>query len=108
MKKWCVLVSAIKTIQSSYRFIGYVGTIIFFSEQQIVFADLQNPYPCIIAQSCETAECGSIFLITVDCKDDTGPYRWTHNVRMDKGLTDCEAAIREHFPYDYVACEDGD
>ncbi len=98
MKKCCLLV---------FKFIKYGGAIAFFCGQHVALAETQNSYPCVVAQSCDTGDCDSIIQkVSVDYYDDLGSrYRWTHKVRMDKGLTDCEAAIREHFPYEYGACE---
>lgn len=108
MKKWCVLVSALKTFQKLYRFMGYVGIITFFSGQLVALAKPQKSYPCIAAQSCETGECDSIIQkITVDYYDDFGnPYRVTHKVNIDEGLIDCEAAISRHAHEKYKACEE--
>jgi hypothetical protein len=108
MKKWYGVVSAIKTTQSFFKFMGYVGTITFFGGHNVALAESQNSYPCVTAQSCETGECEpNINQITVDYIDDLGnPYRWTHKVHSTEGLTDCEFAINKHFPYKYGACEE--
>ncbi len=109
MKKCCVLVSIVKKYQRLFEFIGYMGTILLFGVGEYdVLAESQNSYPCVAARSCETGECDSIIQkITVDYYDDFGcPYRLTHKVHTDEGLTNCEDAIDKHFPFKYGACEE--
>lgn len=107
MKKCCIMLPLVKSGKDLFKFMIAVGAITIFGEQHTVFAESKNHVSCVVDQFCETKACDLIIQkIVVDYYDDLGiRYRWTHKVHIDEGLTRCEAAIGEHFPYQYSTCE---
>ena len=95
-----------KIILTINLFLVLVGSIIFLAGVKANVSETKETYPCIVANSCQTGEFDSIIQkIVVDYYDDVGSkYRWTHKVHPHEALTDCVAAIRAHFPYEYTAC----
>lgn len=83
-----------------------IGGIAFLDMAKADFSESQKSYPCIVSHSCQTGGFDPIIQkVIIDYYDDVGcRYRWAHKVASREKLTDCDAAIRAHFPYKYAAC----
>ena len=97
MKK--ILLTALFSLEISYSTLA----------TQPAYFPKERPYPCIYNVSCTAASefDPTLVKVSVDYYDDLGTtFHWKGQLHRQEGRTDCNQAMRDHFPYAFFKmCE---